>query len=46
MTKLKRITLVLELVQIPRPTRQARIEDFLVDAFGVSLGIAGASSPN
>jgi VanZ family protein len=31
--------LLLELAQIPLPTRHARIEDFLVDAFGVSLGI-------
>jgi VanZ family protein len=31
--------LLLELVQIPLPTRHARIGDFLVDAFGVSLGI-------
>jgi VanZ family protein len=31
--------LLLELAQIPLPTRHARIEDFLVDAFGASLGI-------
>jgi VanZ family protein len=31
--------LLLELAQIPLPTRHARIEDFVVDAFGVSLGI-------
>jgi VanZ family protein len=31
--------LLLELAQIPLPTRHARIEDFLIDAFGESLGI-------
>ena len=31
--------LLLELAQIPLPTRHARIEDFAVDAIGVSLGI-------
>ena len=31
--------LLLELAQIPLPTRHARIEDFLVDAFGASIGI-------
>ena len=34
--------LLLELAQIPLPTRHARIEDFLVDAFGTSLGITVA----
>jgi VanZ family protein len=32
--------LLLELAQIPLPTRHARIEDFLVDAFGACLGIS------
>ena len=32
--------LLVELAQVPLPTRHARIEDFLVDAFGASLGIA------
>jgi VanZ family protein len=31
--------LLLELAQIPLPTRHARIEDFLADAFGASIGI-------
>ena len=31
--------LLLELAQIPLPTRHARIGDFLADAFGASLGI-------
>jgi VanZ family protein len=31
--------LLLELAQIPLPTRHARIEDFLVDALRTSLGI-------
>jgi len=31
--------LLLELAQIPLPTRHARIEDFLVDALGTSLGV-------
>ena len=31
--------LLLELAQIPLPTRHARVEDFLVDALGTSLGI-------
>ena len=34
--------LLLELAQIPLPTRHARIEDFLVDAFGGILGIVVA----
>ena len=32
-------TLLLELVQIPLPTRHARFEDFIVDAVGVCLGV-------
>lgn len=31
--------LLLELAQIPLSTRHARIEDFLADAFGASIGI-------
>jgi VanZ family protein len=31
--------LMLELAQIPLPTRHARFEDFLVDAFSACLGI-------
>jgi VanZ family protein len=31
--------LLVELAQVPLPTRHARIADFLVDAFGASLGI-------
>ena len=31
--------LLLELAQIPLPTRHTRIEDFLVDALGTSLGV-------
>jgi VanZ family protein len=31
---------LVELAQLPLPTRHARIEDFLVDAFGATLGIA------
>lgn len=32
-------TLVLELSQIPLPTRHARVEDFIVDAIAACLGI-------
>lgn len=35
-------TLVLELLQIPIPTRHARLEDFVVNATAVSVGIAVA----
>jgi VanZ family protein len=35
-------TLVLELLQIPIPTRHARLEDFIVNAAAVSIGIAAA----
>ncbi len=31
--------LALELVQIPLPTRHARLEDFVVDAFGIVFGV-------
>ena len=33
-------TLALELVQIPLPTRHARLEDFIVDAVASCVGIA------
>lgn len=33
-------TLALELMQIPLPTRHARLEDFVVDAFASCVGIA------
>lgn len=36
-------TLVLELLQIPLPTRHARLEDFVVNAAAVSIGIAMAA---
>jgi VanZ family protein len=32
-------TLMIELVQIPLPTRHARLEDFLVDCSGMCLGV-------
>ena len=31
--------LVLELAQIPLPTRHARLEDFVVDALGIGFGV-------
>ncbi|WP_315836330.1 VanZ family protein [Bradyrhizobium prioriisuperbiae] len=34
--------LVLELVQIPLPTRHARLEDFIVDALGIGFGVLSA----
>ena len=33
-------TALLELIQIPLPTRHARFEDFFTDALGSSIGIA------
>lgn len=32
-------TLLIELAQIPLPTRHARVEDFLVDCAGMCLGV-------
>jgi VanZ family protein len=32
-------TLALECLQIPLPTRHARVEDFVVDTIGICLGI-------
>lgn len=34
--------LVLELAQIPLPTRHARLEDFVVDALGIGIGVISA----
>jgi len=34
---------LLELVQIPLPTRHARMEDFVVDAIAIALGICAVA---
>ena len=34
-------TLVMEIVQLLIPGRHARVSDFLVDAFGVAMGLVG-----